>query len=374
MGEHKLDHTNRPSLSKALGNRIKEWMLETDVHGLPNIARHENRLIQVIWAICFCLSTATCSFLVVRSINSYFDHEVFSKYDLIFEAPAVFPTVTICDLNPFVTAQATDYVKSIMDRYNITFESFVNESNTNYKLPGTQLKQMLSNAKYLAILNTETMNQTAIFRKSLGLKMNNFFISCEFESIKCSFEDDFDWHFDFVYGNCYSYGKKTPKITNKAGNLDGLVVHLAVGLGDPEENYTLSIKSGAHIFIHNQTIMPTSYEGYDVAPGTSTSFIVNRQWNNKLPKPFNECYDDLTSMDSYDSVLYREIIKANLTYRQIDCFRLCYQKQTVEKCKCNDPTIPSIFVARICLSTWELECLLDVYTRFKIDDNCLNMW
>ena len=370
---HKQEHPE--TWFNTIKNRLSEWFLDTEIHGLPNIARADNMAIRIMWTICFFISLGTCSFLVYRSINSYLEYDVNSKFDVIYEAPAVFPTVTICNQNPFITDEAFEYVKSSMDKFGITFESFVNETDMpKNELPGTQLKQSLFNAMYLAIVNTENVSNKAEFRKSMGLSIEQMIISCEFESNECSLEDDFDWHFDIYYGSCFSFGKTNTKISNKAGNYDGLILHLAVGLGNPENNYTLSMRGGAHIFIHNQSIVPTSTEGYDVAPGTSTSFIVNRQWSNKLPKPYNDCYDDLTTNSSYDSVLYREIINANLTYRQLDCFWLCYQKRNIEICTCNDLSYPPIFGARACFTKKDLDCLNDVYAKFKIDEECLNLW
>ena len=114
--------------------------------------------------------------------------------------------------------------------------------------------------------------------------------------------------------------------------------------------------------------------GFDVAPGTSTSFVIGREFKNKLPKPFNDCYEDLTSLDSYDSDLYRRMIMANTTYRQVDCFRLCYQKQMVEKCKCFDISAPVFFGARACNTYEQLICLNLVYERFKVDEECIKNW
>ena len=211
------------SLGQAIKSCIKEWLLCTSTHGLPNIARHDRVLIKIIWAICFCVSTGVCSFLVMRSINSYLDFDVFSKYDVIYETPTVFPTVTICNQNAFITDEAFVYVKKIMDLYNQSMESIADETNMLwYRTPGLKVKQALSNAKFLAIINTENSNETVALRKSFGLPLDQFIISCEFESTECS-QDDFEWHFDILYGSCYRYGKKQPKYTNKAGNYDGIL-------------------------------------------------------------------------------------------------------------------------------------------------------
>ena len=265
---------NKPSLLReTIKKRIKNWMEETSTHGhgLPNIARNENSVIRSIWIICFCLSSGVCSFLVIRSINSYLEYGVFSKYDVIYGVPSVFPTVTVCCQNMFVTEEAMDYVKSIMEKYDVTFESFVNETNMKfYKKPGPNLVASRSNAKYLGIMNLGNESYSDSYKKSLGLSYDQFIISCFFAYDVCS-DGDFEWYFDASYGNYYRFGKKTLKYTNRVGSTDGLIMQLAVRLGIPESNYTLSMTGGAHIFICNQTITSSSSEGFGVSPGTSTS-------------------------------------------------------------------------------------------------------
>ena len=116
------------------------------------------------------------------------------------------------------------------------------------------------------------------------------------------------------------------------------------------------------------------YEGYNAAPGTSTHFIVNRQFNDRLPEPFNQCFDDLSDINDFESIIYKEILRANLTYRQVDCFRLCLQKLAIETCNCYDATIYKIFDAEPCWQVQQINCLSIVYNNFRIDENCHSFW
>lgn len=203
----------------------------------------------------------TCSFLVYRSINSYLDFAAYSKYDLVFEAPARFPTVTTCNQNPFVTQRAYHYVKHIMKKNNISFESLENMTDLDgYQSFGLKLKQSVENVRYLALLDIEFQNDTDKFKRSMGLDRRDFMLSCEFETNECV-DEDFDFFFDPWYGACFQFGKSSLKVSNKAGNYDGLIMHLFVGLPESDDKYSFSIRSGAHIIIHNQTTRASNYEG-----------------------------------------------------------------------------------------------------------------
>lgn len=249
------------SYGDAIKHRIIEWLLDTDFHGLPRIPRQTRLLIRIIWIVSFFLSAGTCGFLVVRTIEGYLQYDVYSKYDVMHETAALFPTVTICNQNPFATDEAFGYVERIMKENNITFESIENMNDSKgYKSLGLKLKQDIANVRFLALLNTDSSNGSETLKRSLGLTKQEFVISCEYETNECS-DDDFEWYFDSWYGNCFQYGKKTPKFTTRAGNYDGLIMQLFVGLGQPESNFSTSMRSGAHIMIHNQTIWPSSFGG-----------------------------------------------------------------------------------------------------------------
>lgn len=43
-------------------------------------------------------------------------------------------------------------------------------------------------------------------RKELGQPLDEFLVSCSINAVPCS-EEDFDWYFDGVFGNCYTFNK-----------------------------------------------------------------------------------------------------------------------------------------------------------------------
>jgi hypothetical protein len=50
---------------------IKNAMLNTTAHGLPQIVRNENIALKLIWTIMFLGSASYCCYLVVKTIASY---------------------------------------------------------------------------------------------------------------------------------------------------------------------------------------------------------------------------------------------------------------------------------------------------------------
>lgn len=134
---------------------------------------------------------------------------------------------------------------------------------------------------------------------------------------------------------------------------------------------------GAHVFIHNDSIMPTQFEGFDIAPGSQANLIIKKEFIDRLPIPYNECYDNLDDINAHDSILFKTILELNQTYRQRDCYRLCYQKAAIEECGCYDLNYPRLFDAKPCLSATQTLCTYEKFLTFydsNIQEQCGDLW
>ena len=90
------------------------------------------------------------------------------------------------------------------------------------------------------------------------------------------------------------------------------------------------------IYIHNSSInAPESTdEPIRLTPGVSTSLKISRVVTDRLGEPFNDCVDDLKSLETSASPLVQYILtRTKSSYRQKDCFSLCYVYHVKEKCE-----------------------------------------
>ena len=63
-------------LKQGIKNLIVEALLNTTMHGLPEMIRAKYISLKLMWFICFFGSTGACFFLIVRSVMSYLSYEV----------------------------------------------------------------------------------------------------------------------------------------------------------------------------------------------------------------------------------------------------------------------------------------------------------
>ncbi len=91
-----------------------DWGLESYIHGMAKIFRKNNTLpVKVTWVLCISLCFSLCVCLLIKNFSDYFNCEVATKIEVIYEYPAVFPKVTICNYNMFTTDHSVSFLKVV---------------------------------------------------------------------------------------------------------------------------------------------------------------------------------------------------------------------------------------------------------------------
>ena len=78
--------------------KVKDLLLSSTSHGLPNIFRTQRKLIKIMWFILFFTSTIVGTYTVYSTIDNYLKYEIVTKLEIIYQKPAEFPAVTISNL------------------------------------------------------------------------------------------------------------------------------------------------------------------------------------------------------------------------------------------------------------------------------------
>lgn len=210
-------------------------------------------------------------------------------------------------------------------------------------------------------------------REILSYSIDDMLLGCRFNNKKCT-KDDFEHIFTFTYGNCYKfnsgknfYGNESVplKYISSPGKKNGLRLELFIG--HSRQDIDILRTTGAHIFIHNSSILPlTDLEGISLAPGFETDVIINQVNFNKQSYPYSNCIENVTSMDSYDSFLFKSTVNFTKKYRQKYCFQLCYQRYLQESCNCFDVALPyfELNATRPCNDFESLMCGYGIYANF----------
>lgn len=141
----------------------------------------------------------------------------------------------------------------------------------------------------------------------------------------------FESYYDIGYGLCYRFNGAYSHLFKSfySGIRFGLSLELNI------RNYSDLI-----ISINNKTHLPYSLVNKEtyIAPFTSSFFVVSRIFLKRLPKPYNDCYEDLTTFE-FNKTFINMILKENRTYSQKECLELCGFSYYLEHstCGCHPP-------------------------------------
>lgn len=187
------------------------------------------------------------------------------------------------------------------------------------------------------VYQTNDPSFSATRRRSFGFSLDEFIVEAAFALTPFNTTTDFEWYYDYFYGNCFRYNM------NQSRTLDlqeaGLEITLFAGLADDHYDYLYASQSnGLRVFIADRNYIPLSSEGILVRPGEHVNIELSKSLVSIKPKPYSKCIE----FDSNYNELTRAMSKLNISYTRKDCLYVCFQKLSVEAFGCYDLQYPKI--------------------------------
>ena len=336
---------------------LKEELKLLKVDGIPNIVRSKNRLLQLIWLILLFVFVSICIMLIIDSVNAYLRFDVTTKSRLLRETRATFPTITICQVNPFSTDYATQLMKQANTTSMYALELYTKNTTGAYLTDAS--KQQLSN-----------------FTRML--------IKCSFASQTCT-SSDFQWVWHPSKYNCYRFntGLNTTtgeEIALKKVNIAGQnYVQLSLQLYSGLPNYWSQLVGvnglrGFYVYIHNASEYPFKMSPAPIylTPGFGMNVNVERSFYtqyNEWPYTYSDCRVDENNeligppMDDPDQLFERVLELGNYSYSRETCFMLCAQISTTRACGCNNYALAMrVDGYDLCLTSDQQKCASAFYS------------
>ena len=258
--------------SKLIWSAVCECAMNSTAHGIPNIFRLHNKMLKVMWTICFLGALFYSIYTITSIVISFLQFDVLTNQQVVVESPVDFPAVTVCNINPFDRRNSQNYINAVLLKNNISYVNDIKKIDINPKL--------VSNLIKASIKSDNSLNKTQI--EHLGFELPYMILTCYFNNLPCN-ASDFVWTYDYDYTNCYTFnsgfssnGSQIPiKQSNEAGP-DG-AFKLELFLGDDEYQNQYILNSGARVVIHNQSVTPIIIsEGIDVC-----YFIYSKKWDHQ---------------------------------------------------------------------------------------------
>ncbi|RMZ98760.1 amiloride-sensitive sodium channel subunit gamma [Brachionus plicatilis] len=352
-----MDLKNPESFRKKLMNTFCECLLST-IHGFPSILRSKNLYIKIMWILFCVVSTGLCAFMACQNIMNFFKYEVTTKTRIINQYKNIFPTVTICNMNFFISDFSVNFSKS--------FEN-----------------QTLERSPFSSLFEYDYRNHAKISefyeesKELYGDTIDKLLVDCYFDFLQCD-RSQFKLFFHPNHGNCFQFNSgfdsKGSKIdleysTNieRTGSLR-LILNLSV----PDSLKFLNPNSGSLIFIHNQTTYPMLVSPATVAPKTETNIALSRTFYELETKPYSDCDKNTKDPNYFESKAYKLVHKYLDLYSQISCYYQCFQIFLIQTCGCYDSYYPNFVESTECKNKSQIDFLMSFfdYENDKLFMNC----
>ena len=341
-------------------------------HTIIAILETPHMLLKSYLIVFVTVTSALAAYMLINASLSYFSYEVITTSRTMFEMPAEFPRVSICNSYIFTTEYALEVLRGINKEIfpNATTDIF-NTETMNRRSDFLSRKQISEVTSRVAIRRVNMNSFPDERRKRLGHTIQDILIDCSFNSVTCT-ASDFTWSFDPVLGNCYSFNTKPNdsrvelKQSSFAGLMYGLRLQLYARFHDNLTFFNLHSKNyynkynahGLFVFIENSTSLVdhTFDGGFRLPSGFETSIKIERRISLNLPKPYSSCDLDNNKAADYHSFLVNLIARSPYGYTQQLCFEQCYQQELVNECNCTDTFALSLFRENICYTANDSVC------------------
>jgi hypothetical protein len=351
----KQNQVTMPKLnsSTALKDVLTESMMSNAGYALNRIFKPDIIIIRLMWLSSLLLLSAFCSMSILKTITNYLQNEVVTKINSYNEIPSPFPSITICNLAPFDLSDWNNIklVKNLTESLPFKYNFGTNTNSYRYYYMSNFFDKFNDSERLMFAYPKEAM---------IYLCVHDLTTRCD--------KTDFEWYYDFYYGNCFKFNPNEQIKSYKTGKISG--IHMEIDVGDDYPLPWLS-ESGVHVFIHNKSHRISMYQGIDAPAGKSTNIAIKREFSNKLEKPYSDCVEDL---EAYDSKYYRMMRNAKFAYQQSDCLELCFSEYVLKKCNCSEGSTLSFIPGSICKTTEQIDCLINtmrVYYDLQFENcNC----
>ena len=131
-----------------------------------------------MWVVFWLTALSGTIYLITTGIKDFYKYEVNTKSRIIMDRPSVFPKVTICNLDPFVTDESVTFLADII-KENVTYWD-VDLTKTDLQI----VNKVLAYNEIWFIKTAMFRAANSSTRNILGYSLHDLIRSCNFGPTK----------------------------------------------------------------------------------------------------------------------------------------------------------------------------------------------
>ena len=329
------------------------------IDGLSNITRSKHVVVSLLWLAMLLLNGGLCVWLITDTIKQYMHNKVTTTFRYLTEQEAHFPTIVICNLNPFTADFGLQMIQAAnVSAYNGTFGSY----STNIQVFAKM--QYYMNATYGRMFTDAEKTRLSDLSRML--------IFCRFNHLDCNMSE-FEPIFHPVYMNCFRFNGDASHVLSIPGPLSKIQLDLYVGVPD---SHPSTSEKGVYIFVLNSTDYVLSYvlSGFMITAGSGMNLVPQRYFYRQSAMPYSGCSVTQGSSDEAETLttqlenrtFFDAVRELDYAYSQQTCFAFCQQEYQVKQCNCLSLLINYSLAGDYahCMNPEQYECARVTYMTF----------
>jgi hypothetical protein len=210
--------------------------------------RSKNRFLKAAWLIFFLFCLAYAVYTTICLVLSFAEFGVLIKFVHKQEfSTLVFPTITICPLNPFDFSSKSnlDQVFAIYDQAKTLGEFYY--INGNRSLCSTGLKEKI----FESLPSIVNISQ-------YSMSLDKLVITCSYNNEPCDMSKQFVPMYTRHFGLCYKFNSDGELRVKRTGMINGLEMEMFIGENEYQPCWIAN--RGLLVAIHNKEVVPALAE------------------------------------------------------------------------------------------------------------------
>jgi len=270
-------------MQKKISENLFYLLKDSTAYGLPRIFHSKRLFLKIYWLLFFMIASVASIKFVLSSLNNYYEFEVITKIESVYQQPMLFPTITMC---PYKSDE--DIIKSITwCGFNLNGSCFDNDPKNYFEIFQTFLGKC--------------------YRFNSGINMKNESIPYYLSTI----------------------GGRDDSFILELNKTNGLYVWVHENSSQPIFDY-YNDHNGDRIHVMSKCIHQIK---------------IQKLVEKKLGLPYNNCYEDVNSFPKNKTIIEYILNKKTTTYKQINCLELCYDVYylNTNPCNCTNTKLGSVW-------------------------------
>ena len=299
---------------------LRNFLESTSVKGVSKIVKTKSAVLRFLWTIAVLFGGAVAIFFLYGIFALYLSFSVTMNVVEVRDSSLKFPSLTLCNLNPFANTQVDD--REIKDHIG---EEVIPVHLTAPKL--TEEAMILHR-----LMAPWAMFENLVLRNfQENDKASDFVVTCSWDSDQLSDEHECVASsttdiFKSRYGYCHTFAP--PQNASYIHTFSAILfidnTHVVV---PPLYKLTHEqpFAAGAYLAVHKEGTYPDFSQGTVLQAGENTHVYLSTTRRRYLPTPYSSCSPE-SSLEG----------TTGYKYSRDACLELCFQRIIRNQCGCTD--------------------------------------